>query len=143
MNLPANTTLPDETQSPGDTGRIVVRVFDVRNLEGELGIALFSDKHGFPGKVEQAFRKDGVTAIGESNVCIFENVPYGLYAVAVMHDETRSGELHYNFFGIPKEGVGASSNPSFFLGPPSFDCASFQLNTPELEVEVHLKYLCS
>jgi uncharacterized protein (DUF2141 family) len=141
MNPFADTAFPDEAKT-NDTGRIVVRVLDARNCDGDLGIALFSDKEGFPGKVEHAYKKGGLNEIGESNLYVFENVPYGTYAVSVIHDETRTGELHNNCFGIPKDGVGTSNNPHFFLGPPSFECASFQLNSAEVEIEVRLKYLC-
>ncbi|RXK87919.1 DUF2141 domain-containing protein [Chlorobaculum sp. 24CR] len=135
----------DNSSSNGEqvnqTGRILVRVLDAHNCTGDLGIALFRDKHGFPGETEHAFRKGGLHEIGESNLYVFEEVPYGAYAVCVIHDEACCGELHKNFFGIPKEGVGTSNNPQFFLGPPSFDSASFQLNSAEVEIEVHLKYL--
>lgn len=141
MNPFTDTTSPTETP-PGNTGRIVVKVLDAHNCTGDLGIALFNEKHGFPGEVEHAYRKGGLHEIGESNLYVFEEVPYGNYAVSVIHDESCCGQLHKNCFGIPKEGVGTSNNPHFFLGPPSFDSASFQLDSDEVEIEVRLKYLC-
>jgi uncharacterized protein (DUF2141 family) len=128
--------------SASGSGRIVVNVLDAHNCVGDLGIALFNDNRGFPGEVEHAYRKGGLREIGESNRYVFEEVPYGVYAVSVIHDESCCGELHKNCFGIPKEGVGTSNNPHFFLGPPSFDCASFQLDSDEVEIEIRLKYLC-
>ncbi|UWX58596.1 DUF2141 domain-containing protein [Chlorobaculum sp. MV4-Y] len=142
MNLSADLTLSSAEATSTGTGRIVVKVLDAHNCIGDLGIALFNDKHGFPGEVEHAFRKGGLHEIGESNRYVFEDVPYGIYAISVIHDESCCGELHKNCFGIPKEGVGTSNNPHFFLGPPSFENAKFQLDSPEVEVEVLLKYLC-
>ncbi len=141
MNLAADLTSSTDGQAV-DAGRIVVNVLDAHNCIGDLGIALFNDKHGFPGEVEHAFRKGGLHEIGESNRYVFEDVPYGIYAISVIHDESCCGELHKNCFGIPKEGVGTSNNPHFFLGPPSFENAKFQLDSPEVEIEVRLKYLC-
>lgn len=141
MNLSADTSSSNVEQA-NETGRIVVTVLDAHNCTGDLGIALFNDKHGFPGEVEHAFRKGGLHEIGESNRYVFENVPHGTYAISVIHDESCAGQLHKNCFGIPKEGVGTSNNPHFFLGPPSFEAASFQLGSAEMEIEVHLKYLC-
>jgi len=141
MNPSADYSSSTEGQA-AETGRIVVKVFDAHNCTGDLGIALFNDKHGFPGEVEHAYRKGGLHEIGESNRYLFENVPHGTYAISVIHDETCDGQLHKNCFGIPKEGVGTSNNPHFFLGPPSFDAASFKLDREEMEIEVHLKYLC-
>ncbi|TLU81715.1 MAG: DUF2141 domain-containing protein [Chlorobium sp.] len=123
------------------TGRVLVRVVDVCNHKGDLGIALFNARKGFPGKVEYAFAKGGMSAEGETHVYVFENIPYGIYAVSVMHDENRKGKLETNFLGIPKNGVGASNNPKFRFGPPSFEDASFPLDCSEVEVDVHLKYL--
>ncbi|MGC8775634.1 MAG: DUF2141 domain-containing protein [Chlorobaculum sp.] len=141
MNLAADLTSSTDGQAV-DAGRIVVKVLDAHNCIGDLGIALFNDRHGFPGEVEHAFRKGGLHEIGESNRYVFEDVPYGIYAISVIHDECCCGELHKNCFGIPKEGVGTSNNPHFFLGPPSFENAKFQLDSPEVEIEVRLKYLC-
>ena len=141
MNPFADPPSTDETPSV-ETGRIVVKVLDAHNCIGDLGIALFNNRHGFPGEVEHAYRKGGLHEIGESNRFVFEAVPYGAYAISVIHDESCCGELHKNCFGIPKEGVGTSNNPHFFLGPPSFDSASFQLDSDEVEIEVRLKYLC-
>jgi uncharacterized protein (DUF2141 family) len=134
---------PSSDESPSvETGRIVVNVLDAHNCIGDLGIALFNNKLGFPGEVEYAYRKGGLHEIGESNRYVFEDVPYGTYAISVIHDESCCGELHKNCFGIPKEGVGTSNNPHFFFGPPSFDCASFELKSDEVEIEIRLKYLC-
>lgn len=141
MNLAADLTSSTDGQAV-DAGRIVVNVLDAHNCIGDLGIALFNDRHGFPGEVEHAFRKGGLHEIGESNRYVFDDVPYGIYAISVIHDESCCGELHKNCFGIPKEGVGTSNNPHFFLGPPSFENAKFQLDSPEVEIEVRLKYLC-
>jgi uncharacterized protein (DUF2141 family) len=117
MNLFSHTQPPAEAEPTG-TGRIVVKVLDAHNCIGDLGIALFNNRHGFPGEVEHAYRKGGLHEIGESNLYIFEEVPYGTYAISVIHDESCSGCLHSNCFGIPKEGVGTSNNPHFFFGPP-------------------------
>ena len=134
---------PSSDESPSvETGRIVVKVLDAHNCIGDLGIALFNDKPGFPGEVEHAYRKGGLHEIGESNRYVFEDVPYGAYAISVIHDESCCGELHKNCFGIPKEGIGTSNNPHFLFGPPSFDCASFELKSDEVEIEIRLKYLC-
>jgi uncharacterized protein (DUF2141 family) len=137
--LSADTPSPrtDGVQS----GRIRIRVFDLRNHDGDIGIALFSEKKGFPGKSDRAFMKGGISSEGETHVYVFENIPYGTYAVSIMHDENRNGKLDSNFIGIPKEGVGASNNPRSRFGPPSFEDSSFQLDRSEVDLEVHIRYL--
>ncbi len=130
-----------EEGGPVPTGRIHVRISGVRSQEGELGLALFNSKEGFPMKPARAFAKGAVAAEGESHVYVFEHVPYGTYAISVMHDENRNGKLDTNFIGIPREGVGASNNPVSRFGPPSFDSSSFRLDRQELDLDIRMKYL--
>ena len=120
-------------------GRILVRVVNLRNHEGDIGLFLFSDKKGFPGKIEHSVMNANIPASSESPSYLFENVPYGTYAVSVRHDENSNGRLDTNFLGMPKEGVGVSNNPKSRFGPPSFDDAMFVLDRPEVELEIRLR----
>ena len=54
-------------------------------------------------------------------------MPPGRHAVAVYHDRDNSGKLETGAFGIPKESVGFSDNPTFLFGPPSSHAAAIQL----------------
>jgi uncharacterized protein (DUF2141 family) len=123
------------------SGRIVVRVFDLRGRQGELRFALYHTKKGFPGKETDAFMKAVVSAGGELPEYVFEHVPFGAYAVSVRHDENRNGKLDTNVIGMPKEGVGTSNNPRTKFGPPSFDDARFDLGQSELELRIYMRYL--
>ncbi len=51
----------------------------------------------------------------------------GTYALALLHDENGNGEMDSNFLGLPQEGYGFSNDAKVFLGPPSFEAASFKL----------------
>ncbi len=109
--------------------------------DGDIGSTRFNAKNGFPGKAEKALVKRVVTAEGDAQVYVFENIPYGIYAVSVMQDENRNGKIDSNFFAIPKEGVGVSNNPKMKFGPPSFEDASFRLDLAEVELDISIKYL--
>ena len=122
-------------------GRIIVRVLNLRSTNGDLIVALFNSKQGFPAKIETAVRKIVVSAEGAQHEAVFNDVPYGTWAVSVQHDENRSGKLDTNFLGMPKEGVGASNNPRSKFGPPSFDSAKFSVDKGETEVVINLRYL--
>jgi uncharacterized protein (DUF2141 family) len=69
-----------------------------------------------------------------------KNLPRGVYAVSVFHDENMNGRLDKNVLGIPKEGYGASNNPRKSMGPPKFAEAKFQLDQPEKVLEIKLLY---
>ncbi len=55
----------------------------------------------------------------------FSDIKPGTYAIAVIHDENRNGELDSNFFGIPTEGYGFSSGAEVTKSSPSFSDALF------------------
>ena len=64
-----------------------------------------------------------------NNQCVvtFENIPSGIYAVSIFHDENDNGKMDTNFMGIPKEDYGCSNDASGFMGPPKWSDAKFEL----------------
>jgi len=126
---------------PAGAGAITVRISGLRSTNGNLSVALFSGKDGFPGKFDRAFMKTVVPASGSEHVVVFDTVPFGTYAVAVRHDENANGRLDANFLGMPKEGVGISNNPRSKFGPPSFSAASFLFDQSPMELAINLRYL--
>ena len=64
---------------------------------------------------------------------IMADVPPGVYALVVHHDENANGELDKNFIGIPTEPI-AISNGYRPKGPPAFARAQFTLAPNEERV---------
>ncbi|MGC8774318.1 MAG: DUF2141 domain-containing protein [Chlorobaculum sp.] len=146
MQLPAvwqtvKAAEPEPLEIPSGSGTITVKITGLRSTGGNLSLALFNAKKGFPGKYERAVRKAQISAAGSLHVVVFDDIPYGTYAVAVQHDENANGKLDANFLGMPKEGVGTSNNPKSKFGPPSFDDASFVLDKTAMELTINLRYL--
>jgi len=121
-------------------GRIEVLIDNVRSADGVVGVALFNAKKGFPDKNALAFQGRSIPANSRCEV-VFENVPYGVYAVSVLHDENGNGKMDKGLFGIPKEGFGTSNNPETKMGPPSFSDSRFDLASKELTLNIGMKYL--
>ncbi|PLX02674.1 MAG: hypothetical protein C0594_11655 [Marinilabiliales bacterium] len=67
----------------------------------------------------------------------FTDLSSGKYSVLVYHDENKSLTLDKYFFGMPKEGIGATQNPSHI---PSFENTSFMLDK-SLLAKVLMTYL--
>lgn len=126
---------------PAEFGSITVHVTGIKKIVGLLGVSLYNSKKGFPGKHEQAYANQIKKITNTEDTVIFENIPYGTYAVSIMHDENSNGKLDTTFFGIPKEGVGVSNNPKIGMGGPKFNDSMFTLNTQQLEITVVMKYL--
>jgi uncharacterized protein (DUF2141 family) len=123
------------------TGAIEVTVRGFRNAEGEVLVSLFSAAPGFPNDAERALRTRRVDAAEGSVAVRFEDVPYGEYAVSVLHDENANERLDTGRLGIPTEGYGASNNPGARFGPPRYGDAAFELREAERDLNIVLRYM--
>jgi len=73
-------------------------------------------------------------------VIVFENLPYGNYAVSVLHDENSNGKMEKNFFGIPKEGFAFSNNYAPKIKAPSFTDAMISLKKSRMTADLTMLY---
>ena len=130
-----------EAQSTG-TATLIVHVTGTRNAKGKIRAALFSGEEGFPNDASKAIRTQAADIDPQTSSAqiVFTNVPEGVYAVSVFHDENMNQKLDKNFMGIPKEGYGASNNPKKKMGPPNFEETKFQLNGTGQSLEIKLMY---
>lgn len=58
----------------------------------------------------------------------FKNIPNGVYAISLFHDENLNKKLDKNFLGIPQEGYAFSNNVHHALRAAEFSEANFSLN---------------
>ncbi len=122
------------------SGCITVNIRELKKPEGMLGVLLYSSKQGFPDKPDRALARRVRKISSTAHEVTFENVPYGTYAISVLHDENSNGKMDKTFIGIPREGFGVSNNPKIKTGPPSFSEALFSLDQKQTEVTVTMKY---
>jgi uncharacterized protein (DUF2141 family) len=130
---------PPQVQS---AATLTVKVTGARNAKGAIRAALFRSAKGFPGEATEAFRTQAAN-IDPRNLSAqitFTDLPEGVYAVSVFHDENMNQKLDKNFMGIPKEGYGASNNPGKRMGPPRFEDAKFTISGAERVLEIKLLY---
>ena len=132
---------PLEAQSTG-TATLTVHVTGVRNVKGKIRAALFRGAEGFPNDASQAIHTQAadIDPRTSSAQIVFTDLPLGVYAVSVFHDENMNEKLDKNFVGAPKEGYGASNNPKKKMGPPHFEETKFQLSGTEQFLEIKLLY---
>lgn len=120
---------------------IHVKILDIRNSTGSVACALFESPEGFPIEFLRSATNVMVIKIRKSQArCDFEDIPPGIYALAVIHDENMNGELDTNVLGIPKEGYGFSNDARAWFGAPSFPDASFQYDGRTLDLTISLHY---
>jgi uncharacterized protein (DUF2141 family) len=128
---------PAQASLPG----LHVEILGIRNSVGAVACALFEGPEGFPTAFLRFATNIMMVQIRATKAtCDFADIPPGTYALAVIHDENRDGELATNWTGKPKEGYGFSNDAKGTLGPPSFEAASFSYNGERLNMTITLRY---
>jgi uncharacterized protein (DUF2141 family) len=121
-------------------GSILITISNIRSNNGKVNISLFAKSDGFPSTVEKALAVQSV-AIQKNQVSVrFDNLPFGTYAVACLHDENGNGKMDTNLVGIPKEGYGASNNAVNKFSAPKFEAAKFPFNAAVMSVNFKMHY---
>ena len=131
-------TADEETASPPPV--LTVDVTNIPNEKGQIGCSLYSKEDGFPSKPEKAAAKVFVKSKAGKATCVFKGLEPGKYAVSVMHDEDKNGELKTSMVGRPKEWWGVSNNvPPERFGPPKYEAALFSYTGNPKTIKVRLR----
>lgn len=86
----------------------LIQVSELRSNEGHIIVAIFDNEKSFVDekpKMHKTFKK---TNVKDSRLNLRFDLPAGSYGITIVDDENKSGDLDYNFLGIPKEGFGFS-----------------------------------
>lgn len=116
---------------------LVIENLDKRN--GKLYIGWY-DQAGAFRMPDKAVLKKIVAVTGSETVSVlFENVPFGTYAIALFLDENDNGKIDTNFLGIPREKYGFSNNVYPIMRAATFKESSFLVNGTEKTITIRLK----
>jgi uncharacterized protein (DUF2141 family) len=109
------------------TADIDVNVYNIKDVKGNLHIALFNKSANFP--FEKGVIETYIVKVRSKN-CNYriKNLPKGDYAVVVYHDKNSDGSCN-KFLGIPTEAYGFSNNIRPKFSAPDFNDCKFALNT--------------
>jgi uncharacterized protein (DUF2141 family) len=137
---PAPAAAPTTTVPATTT--LTIHITGIRNAKGRIGVALFKDAKGFP------MDPSGVTAAKQADIdpqtlsaiAVFDKLPQGVYAAAVLHDEDLSGHMDFDAQGIPTKGYGISNNPATNTGPPTAEEAKFTADQAASSIDVKMTY---
>lgn len=126
-----------ESPCPG----LHVKVLNIRNSTGTVACALFNSTEGFPtAYLHFATNIMAMKVRDKQARCDFQDVAPGTYALVVVHDENRNGELDTNWLGVPTEGYAFSNNAKALFDAPSFSAASFPYDGQNLDLTMSLHY---
>ena len=114
---------------------IVINITNFSNNDGKVFIGLFDTEANF-----LKVRIKGFISKIENNKCsvTLNDVPPGIYAVSVYHDENNNDKLDTNFMGIPKEDTGCSNNAPARFGPPKWEDAKFEMKNETIIQNINL-----
>jgi uncharacterized protein (DUF2141 family) len=121
-------------------GTITVVVTDLNNNKGRLSAVLFNDAEAFPKQSDKAVQVARSQINDKTGTVQFDEVPYGEYAIVILHDENSNGKMDYSTLGMPEEGYGFSNNAKGMLGPPDYKDAMFVLDKPEKTLTIKAIY---
>ncbi len=123
-------------ESRDNKGSIKVVVDGFQSDKGFAKIGLCNTSESFKNSEERAIFNTTVHVEAGRVVHIFRNVPFGIYAVTVYHDENGNGKLDKGMFGRPVELYGFSQNARERFSRPAFEKAAFALDQAEMTVRV-------
>ena len=139
--LAAVGSAPPPDRSAGEAvnggGPLVVSVTDVRSARGHVRIDVCTKTEFLH---DCSFSAAAPAVVGVTRVVV-PAVPAGVYAIQAYLDENDNGHVDRNAIGIPKEGVGFSNDAGFFLGPPSWRVARFEIGSDGGTVRLRLRYM--
>lgn len=103
-----------------------IEIESIKNIQGSISICLVREEKDF---LESCFIGDSIPVKQEDVRAIFTELPEGVYAVSVYHDEDNNGKLNVGkLLPIPTEKYGFSNNPDSTFGPPKFEDCMIELN---------------
>ena len=123
---------------PPTEGEFIIHVEGIKEVEGNIDLLVFNKNTGFPEKAEDAFMKLEVKVTSKAMKVNIGSLPFGNYAIALIHDVNANKELDKNMLGIPKEPFGFSNNKSIFFGLPNFEEAAVSFNSEYEETVIQL-----
>lgn len=122
-----------------NTCNLKVIIEGLKNTQGQIMVSINKGPIGWPEAnfIEQRFIQKYTAP---STIIYFEDLPYGDYAIGLLHDKDKNREMTKNFIGIPKEGFAFSRDYKVVFRAPKYDEANFEVNTPKKTITINMQY---
>lgn len=123
-----------------DSHKIIVTITDVRNSNGRIQLQMYKDQTSFakedPWKL---FLVSKENMENNSITYTINDIPSGIYGIAVLDDENKNAEMDFSFFK-PIEGFGFSNYYHSAWSKPKFENFKFNLNM-DRKINVKVRYV--
>ena len=119
--------------------KLEILITDASSDKGMVRVLIFSKEEGFPDQPYQALKSLSIPPKNKTVELTLLDLPPGKYAISVIHDEDNNTKLTTNVVGYPTEKFGFSTNPKVYFSPPSFEKASFYLDSTPKQIRIELR----
>lgn len=106
-------------------GTLKLKVIGIKSTNGSIAVALYNTPETF---LKEAFTYVHQDIEDNTVSVIIKDIPAGVYAVSLFHDENNNKKLDKNMVGIPNEPYGFGNNARGRFGPPGFSESSVNIN---------------
>ena len=137
LGLLAISAVVHSQNGSSQLGQVTVEIDGFESDRGMALVSLCADEDSFPPTRDEDVVARAIVEIrNRTAVAVFRDLPFGYYAVAVIHDADGNQQLNTNFLGMPTERYGFSNNARKRFRAPRFDEARFLLSDSEVFVGV-------
>jgi uncharacterized protein (DUF2141 family) len=115
-----------------------VNIDNINSIEGQIQMIIYNTKENFL-EDEKGFKLLHFNINANKMSCLIENLPAGVYAVAILHDKDGDGKCAKNWLGVPTEGYGFSNNVVPKFAPPKFEDVNLTIDK-DTSISIKLIY---
>ena len=140
MSLPV-LAQKESVENTNQKMTLTVNISGLKNTNGLLHVLLFSEKgkKGFPRSVKDAEKYYVYGISSKKQIVTFSDLPLGIYAVSLYHDENANNKFDTYWYGKPREGAAMSNNPRPRFRSPRFNEAQFTMKV-DTSLDLNLWY---
>jgi len=117
---------------------LVIEIDKLLNTQGKISIGLYDNANSF-AQHTKVYKGVHIRFSNTKIRYTFTDIPNGLYAISLFHDENENEKIDKNFLGIPTEGYGFSNNIRPTFRAASFDESKFELKGDKTII-IHMGY---
>ena len=109
------------------------------NSQGNAMVALINSKDAYMDEDHNNAYEAYTLKIYDNKVIRLIPLPYGQYAIQVIHDKNKNGKLDRRIFGIPSERYGFSNNVKGKIGLPEYEEVVFTVDSPQMKIQIKME----